>query len=204
MGQNSAAPFTLKMHRGDGMTLLAMNWKDGIPPKDFVGFGIESKEPGAGKKFFAVNNRLSFSGPASTTTKDRTSSLLAPIQLFRWVHFPRNAELSGAFTYRVTPVFMDVNGGKLTYGEAQQADIELARVTYPRKLNIAFTRGFIASQAFVDFYCKNASRPQEIVAVDRGTRTRLHAHAPESRRSTRVDGLRGAQRGPGGVGRSDR
>lgn len=156
MGQNSAAPFTLKMHRGDGMTLLAMNWKDGTPPKNFVGFGIESKEPGAGKKFFAVNNRLSFSGPASTTTKDRTSSLLAPIQLFRWVHFPRNAELSGAFTYRVTPVFMDVNG-KLTYGEAQQADIELARVTYPRKLNIAFTRGFIASQAFVDFYCKNAS-----------------------------------------------
>jgi hypothetical protein len=27
-GQNAAALFTLKLHRGDGMTLIAMNWKD--------------------------------------------------------------------------------------------------------------------------------------------------------------------------------
>lgn len=155
-GTNAAAPFTLTVYRGDGMALLAMNWKNGKPPNDFVGFGIESKEPGPGKNFFAVNNRLSFSGPASTTTRDRTSSLLAPIQLFRWVHFPRNAELKGDFTYRVTPVFMD-NNDKLTYGKAQEVDIELARETYPGKLNVTFTRGFIASQAFVDYYAKDAS-----------------------------------------------
>ncbi len=135
------------------MALLAMNWKNGKPPKDFVGFAIESREPGA-SKFFAVNNRLSFSGPASNTTTDRTSSKLAPIQLFRWVHFPRNAEMSGAFTYRVTPVFMD-STDKLSYGAAQEADIELARETYPKKLNVTFTRGFIASQAFVDYYAKD-------------------------------------------------
>lgn len=155
VGTNAAAPFTLRVHRGDGMALLAMNWRNGKPPQDFVGFAIESKEPGPAKKFFPVNNRLSFSGPASATTKDRTSSLLAPIQLFRWVHFPRNAELSGAFTYRVTPVFMDANDA-LTYGAAQEVDIELARETHPDKLNVTFTRGFIASQAFVDFYAKDA------------------------------------------------
>ena len=33
-GQNAAALFTLKLHRGDGMTLLAMNWKNGKPPQD--------------------------------------------------------------------------------------------------------------------------------------------------------------------------
>ena len=37
-GINSAALFTLKIHRGDGMALLAMNWKKGQPLNDFVGF----------------------------------------------------------------------------------------------------------------------------------------------------------------------
>lgn len=164
-GKNAAAPFTLTVHRGEGMALLAMNWKNGKPPGDFVGFGIESKEPGAGKPFFAVKNRLTFSGPASTTTKDRTSSLLAPIQSFRWVHFPRNAELNGAFTYRVTPVFMDVNE-KLTHGATQEVDIELARETYPGKLNVTFTRGFIASQAFVDYYAKDASELRKLLPAN--------------------------------------
>ena len=40
-GTNNAALFTLKVHRGDGMALLGMNWKRGQPPDDFVGFAIE-------------------------------------------------------------------------------------------------------------------------------------------------------------------
>src|SRR5262249_35877437 len=44
-GTNAAAPFTLKLHRGDGMTLLAMNWRKGKAPRDFGGFAIECKEP---------------------------------------------------------------------------------------------------------------------------------------------------------------
>ena len=55
-----AALFTLKLHRGDGMTLLAMDWKVGKPPQDFVGFAIEYKEPN-GDRFYALKNRLAFS-----------------------------------------------------------------------------------------------------------------------------------------------
>src|SRR5947208_12414887 len=62
-GTNRRALFSLKLHRGDGMTLVAMNWKTGTPPKDFVGFAIEYKEPG-GDKFFSLKNRLAFSGAA--------------------------------------------------------------------------------------------------------------------------------------------
>jgi len=58
-GTNAAALFTLKLHRGDGMALLAMNWKHSKPPNDFVGFAIEYKEPG-GDRFFALNNRITF------------------------------------------------------------------------------------------------------------------------------------------------
>jgi hypothetical protein len=39
-GGVAAAPFTLKIHRGEGMGLLAMNWKGGMPPDNFVGFSI--------------------------------------------------------------------------------------------------------------------------------------------------------------------
>jgi phosphatidylserine/phosphatidylglycerophosphate/cardiolipin synthase-like enzyme len=149
-GANEAAAFTLKIHRGDGMALLGMNWRDGRPPDDLVGFGIEYKEPD-GDRFFPVKNRLCFSGVDNRKNPAELSSLRSPIQMFRWVHFPRNAEKDGAFTYRVTPIFMNAQD-ELIQGEPQQADIELRRETYPGQLNVTFTRGFVSSQAFVDHY----------------------------------------------------
>lgn len=166
-GQNSAARFTLKLHRGDGMTLVAMNWKKGKPPEEFVGFAIEYKEPD-GEKFFALKNRLSFPGAAGVVGPNRLSTRLSPIQKFRWVHFPRNAELAGEFVYRVTPAFMN-DANELSYGEAQEAAIELRRETYPGKLNITYTRGFVSSQAFVDRY----------VTEDDGMETLIPATADE-------------------------
>jgi len=150
LGTNPIALFSLKLHRGEGMTLLGMNWKNGRPPDDFVGFAIEYKEPG-GAKFFPLKNRLAFPGMAGSVNPNQLSTLLSPIQKFRWVHFPRNAELAGDFTYKVTPVFMDQTD-VLSYGEAQTAAIQLRRETYPNVLNVAFTRGFVSSQAFVDRY----------------------------------------------------
>ena len=149
-GTNPAALFTLKVHRGDGMCLLAMNWKKGPPPKEFVGFAIEYMEPG-GTQFFGLKNRLAFPAADGSVNPVAQPTRLAPIQKFRWVHFPRNAELPGDFTYQVTPVFMNA-ADELSYGEAQRVAIELRRETYPGKLNLAFTRGFVSSQAFVDRY----------------------------------------------------
>jgi phosphatidylserine/phosphatidylglycerophosphate/cardiolipin synthase-like enzyme len=149
-GTNKAALFSLKIHRGDGMALLAMNWKKGQPPADFVGFAIEYKEPG-GSKFFALKNRLSFPKAGGAVDPNILSTLRSPIQKFRWVHFPRNADLDGDFTYRVAPVFMN-DRDELSYGDSQVVAIELRRDTYPGKLNVAFTRGFVSSQAFVDRY----------------------------------------------------
>src|SRR5438132_5090289 len=149
-GNNAAALFTMKLHRGDGMALIAMNWKKGKPPKDFVGFAIEYKEP-KGDRFFALKNRLAFPGMDDSVNPNQLSTRLSPIQKFRWVHFPRNPELAGDFTYMVTPVFMNAKD-ELSYGQSQQASIELRRETYPGKLNVTFTRGFVSSQAFVDQY----------------------------------------------------
>jgi hypothetical protein len=149
-GANANAPFTLKVHRGDGMALLAMNWRHGTPPDDFVGFAIEYQEPD-GDRFYPLKNRLAFATAGGAPSPTQLSSLQSPIQKFRWVHFPRNADLLGEFAYRVTPVFMGADDA-LGYGEAQTVAIELRRETYPGILNVAFTRGFVSSQAFVDSY----------------------------------------------------
>ena len=151
-GTNKAALFTLKLHRGDGMCLVAMNWKKGKPPEDFVGFAIESKPPNE-NRFFPLNNRIAFPGADGSVNPLQLSTLISPIQKFRWVHFPRNANLDGEFTYRVTPIFMDAQD-RLSQGEPQEAGIELRRETYPGQLNVTFTRGFVSSQAFVDRYEK--------------------------------------------------
>jgi len=147
-----AADFDLKIHRGEGMALLAMNWHGDAPPNDFVGFAIEYREPG-GNRYFPVKNRLAFRNGDGNLNPNTLATTLSPIQKFRWVHFPRNADLPGNFNYRVTPVFMDANGA-LSYGEARLEDVVLASETYPGKLNVAFTRGFVSSQAFVDKYQK--------------------------------------------------
>lgn len=149
-GNNENALFTLKAHRGEGMLLLAMNWKNGKPPKDFVGFAIEYKEP-EGYRYYALKNRISFLDENNKVAKTSKSSLQSPFQKFRWVHFPRNANLKGDFQYKVKPVFMNALD-ELSYGEPQTIAIQLNRETYPHKLNVTFTRGFVASQAFVDKY----------------------------------------------------
>jgi phosphatidylserine/phosphatidylglycerophosphate/cardiolipin synthase-like enzyme len=151
-GKNTKAIFTLKLHRGDGMCLIAMNWKKGSPPDNFVGFAIESRPPDS-NEFFPLINRLTFGPSDDQDNPVRLSTLVSPIQKFRWVHFPRNANLDGAFTYRVTPIFMDEED-RLSQGEPQTADIELRRETYPGQVNVAFTRGFVSSQAFVDKFEK--------------------------------------------------
>ncbi|MEO8560987.1 MAG: phospholipase D-like domain-containing protein [bacterium] len=149
-GHNPHALFTLKVHRGDGMSLLAMNWKAGRPPNDFAGFAIEYREPG-GHKFFPLQNRLCFPDASGGVNPNRLSTRFSPIQKFRWVHFPRNAEMLGDFDYRVCPVFMSASG-VLSYGDLQEVSIQLRRETYPGQLNVCFTRGFVSSQAFVDKY----------------------------------------------------
>ena len=165
-GSNSNALFTLKLHRGDGMTLLAMNWKEGKPGNDFVGFAIEYREPG-GNKFYPLKNMLSFPDKDGKVKKESTSTLQAPIQLFRWIHFPYNADIPGDFDYKVTPVFMG-HGGELSYGEPQQCSIQLMRQTWPGKLNVAFTRGFVSSQAFVNRYGADAIPKLIPSEADRG------------------------------------
>jgi len=179
-GDADDALFTLKVRRGEGMSLLSMDWKDGKPPDDFVGFAIERQSPGE-NDFYVLENRLSFTAADGSVDPVRKPSKLSPIQKFRWVDFPPDAEVDGEFTYRVTPVFMD-DEEKLSYGDPQTAKITLGGETYPGKLNVAFTRGFVSSQAFVDKY-QDAGPIKDLIpaTADEGLKfTPTHPKADEA------------------------
>lgn len=146
-GENDEALFTLRLRRGEGMALVAMDWRQGQPPDDFVGFEIERQDPGG--KFKPLWNRIAFPTADGKVDPKTKSSDLSPFQKFRWVDFPPHPEVNGEFEYRVTPVFMD-DQDALSYGKSQTAAVVLGGDTYPGVVNVAFTRGFVSSQAFVD------------------------------------------------------
>jgi phosphatidylserine/phosphatidylglycerophosphate/cardiolipin synthase-like enzyme len=161
-GGNADAPFTLRIHRGEGMALLAMNWRRGRPPADFVGFAIEFR-PARLRAWRAVPNRIGFVLPPPEQPDAQVPSTEAPIQKFRWVHFPPDAMSHGEKTrYRVTAMFMDKQDA-LSAGPAQEATIDLGSETYPGVLNVAFTRGFVSSQAFVHHYTENGEKFSTLV-----------------------------------------
>lgn len=98
---------------------------------------------------------MTFPGEAAHTGPDDHSSRLSPIQRFRWIHFPYNIDTPGYFRYRITPAFMTGEGDSaesLSYGEPQEVKVSLIAETYPDQMNIAFTRGFVSSKAFVKKY----------------------------------------------------
>src|ERR1700728_3814924 len=90
INSNTVNGFSLKLWRGERMVLLGMDVDN--PEPDFVGFAIEVQRPG-GNGFIALRHRLVFSyggsPPADVGNGRRNfSSLDAPFQKFRWIHFP--------------------------------------------------------------------------------------------------------------------
>lgn len=145
---------SVKLWRGERMCLVGMDVAN--PEDDFVGFSIEVKGPGEAG-YTPLPNRLNFDyppgGPGVNGFRNY-SSLEAPFQKFRWIHFPPDPK-QGDYRYRVTKRHMNA-GGALRNGE-QVADlnINLDQVTYDNYLDVGFTRNFASSQAYAEKYHNN-------------------------------------------------
>jgi len=131
------------------MCLIGMDVKD--PEPDFAGFSIEVKSPGK-RTFSPLRNRIAFSYEQPTATAvngfRNYSSLVAPFQKFRWLHFPYDPK-DGTYHYRVTKLHMP-SDNKLRSGDSTTVDIPLSKETYSAFLDVGFTRSFASSQAYVD------------------------------------------------------
>ncbi|CAN7176642.1 phospholipase D-like domain-containing protein [Phyllobacterium sp. LjRoot231] len=139
--------FRVKLWRGESMCLLGFDVD--APEADFVGFAVEYKEPGAAA-FKRLHNRIAFkyeAPVAEAVTGQRTfRTTEAPLQTFRWVHFPWDPQ-DGIYTYRITKMHMPQDG-VLTRGTAIEQSIRLDTVTLDGYLDVGFTRNFASSQAF--------------------------------------------------------
>ena len=148
--------FTLKLWRGERMCLLGFDVEQ--PEDDFVGFAVECWTPGD-PDFHPLKNRLTFDpmpgapaaggGNGTAVTGDfQFSTLEAPFQKFRWVHFPHDPK-PGIYKYRATKMHMP-SDGTIAKGVTLELEIDLNPVTYDGFLDVGFTRNFASSQAFVE------------------------------------------------------
>lgn len=143
--------FTLKLWRGERMSLLGFDVAQ--PEPDLVGFAIECREPGK-SHYQPLKNRIAFSYPqdpsVAVTGARLFSSLDAPFQKFRWMHFPHDPK-PGKYRYRVTKLHMPADN-VVQKGTPIVLDIPLDPVTYDGFLDVGFTRNFASSQAYADRY----------------------------------------------------
>jgi phosphatidylserine/phosphatidylglycerophosphate/cardiolipin synthase-like enzyme len=146
--KSTANGVTLKLYRGEGAALLAFDLDQAQATADFVGFTIEVKYPGS-NHWGALKNRLHFTLPPEPVRPRSFKSTEAPFQKFRWVHVPTDVSGAGEFRYRVSARYMDATG-KLTDGATVEESISLRPDTIENFVNVAFTRGFASSQAYVD------------------------------------------------------
>ncbi|MFN3229197.1 MAG: phospholipase D-like domain-containing protein, partial [Asticcacaulis sp.] len=161
--------FHAKLWRGERMALLGFDVL--APEDDFVGFAIEVKSPGS-RQYWPLRNRLAFDYNNTGVTGARVySSLDAPFQKFRWLHFPKDPR-AGTYSYRVTKMHMP-RLETLVAGTQLVLDLDLDPISLPGFLDVGFTRNFASSQAYAERFGNNPNiipkRAAEGLAFDKST-----------------------------------
>jgi hypothetical protein len=141
---------TFVAYPGAGAVLLAFDLDQGMQ-QDLAGFAVEYTGPDG--QTFPVLNRLSFAQAitSGTTPEQRayTPTSEAPLQKFHWVHFPPDV-MPGSFTYTATAMlFQQGSETGLAAGPSAQLSVTLAQ-PQPGSFQLAFTRGYVSSQAYAD------------------------------------------------------
>jgi len=152
---------TIKLHRGERECLIGFDLDPANATDEFVGFALKYKEPGS-QNWKRVWNRLQFSyeGLSESQKKKGAPSTEAPIQKYRWLHFPYNPQ-DGEYRYRAIPMYMRPDG-RLIEGHAVDAAIDLSQFTLDGILDVGFTRGYASSQAYANkarFPCQERILP---------------------------------------------
>jgi phosphatidylserine/phosphatidylglycerophosphate/cardiolipin synthase-like enzyme len=152
---------TLKAYRGDGAALLAFDVDEHLKD-DLAGFAVECDPPDAGS--YMLKNRLNFSQRVTTDTtpgqRRWTDTDKAPLQTFRWVHFPKDVT-PGDFTYKATAMlYRKGTQTSVEPGPSAEVSLELMDEGFAN-LDVGFTRGFLSSQAYADRFDNAPFQPDD-------------------------------------------
>jgi len=154
---------TVNAYGGDAKTLLAFNLPKAAA-KNLAGFTIQAAPDGQ-PPYFIFNN-LQYSNPAKhaqVAEEPPNSTINAPIHKFRWLHVPGSVHQGtepflGKYVYTVTPRYFDGKGSMLPLDSALSVSISIDVVPFDKgNIELAFTRGYVQSQAFVNHFGLNAS-----------------------------------------------
>jgi hypothetical protein len=158
----STDALTVIAYRGDAKTLLAFNMPK-RRAKDLAGFTIEVRPQGQAPYY--LFNSLRFEQPerhAQDPLQPATSSLNAPLHKFRWVHVPGSVHQGlkpfyGNYTYAVTPRYFDTDRTLLPLDKLRSVELTVEVAPFESgNLELAFTRGYVQSQAFVGRFGRKA------------------------------------------------
>jgi hypothetical protein len=161
------------VYPGDNKILIAMSIDDsGVNDTDrnLAGFAIWRKYDGKPEQILA--NRIGFtSGVNSQTTaatREWTDSDQAPFQKFRWVDVPADG-FDVPISYRVQARYFTGQGFATKAGPEVTVKAEPVKQLFT-KFRPAFTRGYIASQAYADKFQNNDIRPKGPKTADFDTK----------------------------------
>ena len=155
--------FSVKAYVGDKKTLLAFNFQNRDSVKNLAGFTIFCQPPGGVPGYFLMN-QLQFEDPSKhrqVAGEKPNSTANAPIQKFRWTHYPGTAHqgvspVDGEYTFTVTPRHFDTSGSMQALDTTLGVSVKVNEGPFKKgPLSLGFTRGYMQSGAYVHHFGKN-------------------------------------------------
>jgi hypothetical protein len=157
-----AAGLHVVIYPGDNKILIAMSLDDNsvnTTDKNLAGFAIWRKYDGKPEEI--LPNRIGFdngvNNQTTAATREWTPSDQAPFQKFRWVDVPADG-FDIPITYRIRALYFTGQGFATKAGPEVTIKATPVKQLYTR-FRAAFTRGYIASQAYADKFQNKDIRP---------------------------------------------
>jgi hypothetical protein len=166
--------FSVKAYVGDKKTLLAFNFRSKDSARNLAGFTIHCQPPGGVDGYFLMN-QLQFEDPSRHKQVDGekpNSSVNAPIQKFRWTHYPGTAHQGtspalGEYTFTVTPRYFDNAGAMLALDSSLSVSVRVNEGPFKKgALSLGFTRGYMQSGAYVHNFGRDTPVVPKIKDLD--------------------------------------
>ena len=171
--------FSVKAYVGDKKTLLAFNFSSQDNAKKLAGFTVFCQPPGQVPGYYLQNN-LQFEDPSKhkqVAGETPNSTVNAPIQKYRWTHYPGTAHQGlspalGNYTYTVTPRYFDSSGSMQALDSALSVAVTVPVGPFKKSaITLGFTRGYMQSQAYVHHFGKNTPVVPKTKQLDFDTNT---------------------------------
>jgi PLD-like domain len=171
--------FSVRAYVGDKKTLLAFNFQSKDSAGNLAGFTIHCQPPGGVDGYYLMN-QLQFEDPSKHSQvagEKPNSSVNAPIQKFRWTHYPGTAHQGtspalGEYTFTVTPRYFDAQGAMIALDSKLSTSVKVNEGPFKKgSLSLGFTRGYMQSGAYVHNFGKDTPIVPKTKDIDFDTNT---------------------------------